>query len=79
MRLLKDKKTIDVIAKQRDGVFAKFPLGFTLLGTFGVITTYYGFQNILNKFPIFARDPILTLCIGVLILILTGTIYKRLG
>lgn len=79
MKIFRHKNAIDEIVKQRDGVFAKFPLGFTLLGTFGVITTYYGFGHLLDKFPVFARDPLLTLVLGILILVLTGTIYKRLG
>jgi hypothetical protein len=79
MKLRKQNNAIDQLTKQRDGVFARFPLVFTLLGTFGVTTTYYGFQHIIDKIPFFANDPYLTLVVGLTVLILTGTLYKKLG
>lgn len=65
--------------KRRDSVFARFPLLFTLLGTFGVILTFYGFQHVLQRIPLLANNPMIALATGLLILIVTGKLYKKLG
>lgn len=79
MQLRKQKKTINKLTKQRDSVFKRFPLLFALLGTFGVVTTYYGFQHIIQQIPLFANNPYFTLVVGLSVLMLTGTLYKKLG
>lgn len=67
------------LIEQRDSVFKRFPLLFTLLGTFGLVTTFYGFQHIIQNISILANNPYIALSVGVLVLILTGTLYKKLG
>jgi hypothetical protein len=67
------------IIEQRDSVFKRFPLLFTLLGTFGLVATFYGFQHIISEVPLLANNPYLTLGMGLLVLIGTGTLYKKLG
>lgn len=71
--------SLQKFTKQRDTVFSRFPLLFTLLGTFGVVATFYGFQRILEKIPLLANDPYIALGVGITILLFTGTLYKRLG
>ena len=73
------QKALKKLTKQRDSVFAKFPLVFTLLGTLGVTITYYGLQHLINKVPLLANNPIIAVVIGVAILLFTGTLYKKLG
>jgi hypothetical protein len=72
-------ETIQEFIKRRDGAFNRFPLVLTLFGTFGVVSVFYGFSHVLDKFPVFARDPIIPLLTGLVILVLTGTLYKKLG
>jgi hypothetical protein len=67
------------LIKRRDSVFARFPLLFTLLGTFGLICTFYGLQHILEKIPLIANDPFIALAVGLVILVATGKLYKKLG
>ncbi len=67
------------LIEQRKSVFRRFPLVFTLLGTFGVVCTFYGFNKILAKIPLIAHNPYIALVIGVIILLFTGTLYKKLG
>ncbi|HUD10627.1 MAG TPA: hypothetical protein VMR28_03060 [Candidatus Saccharimonadales bacterium] len=67
------------LIRQRNSVFKRFPLVFALLATFGLVATFYGFQHILQKVPLLANDPYITLIVGVGILLLTGTLYKKLG
>lgn len=63
----------------RHSVFARFPLLFTLLGAFGLVATYYGFENIIDQIPLFADNPSILLITGLCILIGTGQLYKKLG
>jgi len=72
-------ETYDELIHRRDHAFARFPLLFTLLATFGVVATFYGFQGILEKIPLLANDPYISLIIGLLILVFTGKLYKKLG
>ncbi len=75
----KQSKSIRKFQRQRNRVFARFPLIFILLGTFGVVATYYGLQHLLEKIPTIANNPIIALLFGLGILLFTGTLYKKLG
>ena len=75
----KRSSSLQKFTKQRDTVFSRFPLLFTILGTFGVVATFYGLQHILEKIPLIANDPYIALGLGITILLFTGTLYKRLG
>lgn len=67
------------LIKKRDSVFARFPLLFTLLGTLGVTLTLFGFTHLIEKFPYMMNNPIIPLGVGLLILVVTGQLYKRLN
>lgn len=62
----------------RDHVFKRFPLLFTLLGTFGLVATLYGFERLIDQVDLFAENPLILLTTGILLLIFTGTLYKKL-
>jgi hypothetical protein len=66
------------IVEKRDGVFQRFPLLFTLLGTFGLVATLYGFENIMDEIGLSER-PFLLLGIGIITLVITGGLYKKLN
>lgn len=58
--------------------FAKrYPILFSLLAAFGIATTYYGFEKILSQYEFLNRHPELILLLGVSILALTGSLYKK--
>ena len=65
------------IDRQRQAVFARFPLLFTLLAAFGLVATFYGFERIIDT-TFLADSPWLLLGTGILTLVLTGTLYKKL-
>jgi hypothetical protein len=67
------------LAQTREGVFAKFPLLFTLLGTFGLVATFYGFEGLIDKIDFLSNNPGILLGVGLSALIVTGTLYKKLG
>lgn len=77
---LKDTETriISKVDERRKAVFERFPLVFTLLGAFGLVATFYGFEGIIDQLPVLADNPLILLSTGVLTLALTGTLYKKL-
>lgn len=79
LKMKKQSKTIKKFERQRNRAVARFPLVFLLLGTFGVVTTYYGLQHLLAKIPLIANNPVIALLTGLSILVFTGTLYKKLG
>lgn len=68
----------DRVVSVKQSVFARFPLLFTLLGTFGLVGTYYGFEHLIDQVTLFRDNPIILLGVGVGTLALTGTLYKKL-
>jgi hypothetical protein len=62
-------KVLKKLQKERRVAFKRFPVIFTLLVTFGTVITFSG---------ILYNNPVITLLVGVLILLFTGTLYKRL-
>ena len=60
------------------GVFSKYPITFSFLVLFGVMSVLHGFDEIIFKIPLLNNHPIFVFLIGLLILIFTGTLYKRL-
>lgn len=60
-------------------VFSRFPVLFTLLVTFGVATTLLGFERVITDISFINDRPLLMLSIGLGILTITGTLYKKLG
>jgi hypothetical protein len=72
------KPVVDKLSAHRDNAFGRFPLMFTLLGAFGLVATFYGFERIIDKMGFFANHPFLLLGTGLLTLIITGSLYKKL-
>lgn len=78
-RKLKENTVVNKLGQTKQSVFQRFPLLFTLLATFGVVSTFYGFERLIDKVDIFSDNPIILLGVGILTLIFTGTLYKKLG
>ncbi len=62
----------------RDSVFGRFPLLFTMLSTFGLVATFYGFEKIIDDIDFLANRPWAILGLGLAILLFTGALYKKL-
>ncbi len=87
-----DKDQLDILKKLEDltakinqlfsekgrNVFSRYPLLFALLIVFGVTMVTQGIKDMLNEIPIFQDSPFIMLLFGMLILIITGTLYKKL-
>lgn len=69
----------EYIKRKKEAVFERFPLLFTLLGTFGLVATFYGFERLIDAIPLFANNPFILFVTGIIVLLFTGTLYQRLG
>lgn len=76
---IKPDAAIKKLAHQRDSAYKRFPLLFTLLGTFGIVATFYGFERMIDRIHWLASNPFILLAMGIGTLILTGQLYKKLG
>ncbi len=74
----KEKNLVQMVDSRRRAVFERFPLVFTLLGSFGLVATFYGFERLIDKIDLFANNPWILLGTGVATLAVTGTLYKKL-
>ncbi|MCA9360860.1 hypothetical protein KC730_03150, partial [Candidatus Kaiserbacteria bacterium] len=59
--------------------FARFPMIFVLLSSFGLVATFYGFEKVIDQIPYFNENPHMILMTGVVVLVLTGALYKKLN
>ncbi len=87
-----DKDQIDILKKLEDltakinqlfsekgrNVFSRYPLLFALLIVFGVTMVTQGIKDMLSEISFFQNSPLAMLLFGMLILIITGTLYKKL-
>jgi hypothetical protein len=71
-------KIANRLAREKQHSFKRFPLLFTLLTAFGVVITYNGIHGLIEKVDWLNRNPIIPLIVGILILLFTGTLYKKL-
>ena len=73
------KNLNDFIEAKGKNVFTRYPLTFSLLGTFGVVFIIHGIEKIIEKIPFLHNQPVLVLAIGIFILIFTGNLYRRIS
>ncbi len=75
----KEINVLHKLSEQRQNAVHKFPLLFTMLGAFGLVATFYGFEGIIDKIDLLSNNPVILLGIGISTLAITGTLYKKLG
>lgn len=63
----------------RQSILKRFPVVFLLLVTFGVAATFFGIERIITDITWLYDRPIFILILGLLILSITGQVYKKLG
>ena len=66
------------IEKRGNPVFERYPLLFSMLGALGIVSVFYGFEGVLDSISFFQNRPFLILVFGFLVLLFTGSLYKRL-
>jgi len=72
------EKINQIMGKGTSSAFGRYPLTFTLLILAGVVAVSEGMKTILVDIGFFAGHPWRLLFAGLVILIGTGTLYKKL-
>jgi hypothetical protein len=62
----------------RDSAFGKFPVLFALMTTFGLVSTFYGFEKVIDGITFFEQNPQMVLVAGLVTLSITGTLHQKL-
>ncbi len=71
------QKVHDYMEERGRDVLGRYPLLFSVLATFGLVSVLYGFERVIDGIPFFHENPILILLMGFAILIFTGSLYKH--
>ena len=74
-----EEKIFRKLEEQRDLTAQKFPLGFGLAASFGLVATFYGFEGLINKVELLNNNPWMVLAVGEVIIVATGTAYSKLN
>ena len=77
IEVLSDKVN-SIMALGTKSVFKRYPLTFTILILVGVVAVSEGVKNLLLNMTFFDNHPWRLLFVGLVILIATGTLYKKL-
>lgn len=66
------------VAPLRQSVFTRYPILFSGLVTLGAAATLLGLEQVLLKFEILQKFPLLILLVGLGLLLFTGKLYSKL-
>ncbi len=72
-------QVVHELTKRRDNAYQKHPLPFVMLGAFGIVATFYGFEGMIDRISWLSNNPIILLAVGISALVVTGQLYKKLG
>lgn len=72
------ERVVERATHLRNSTFARFPIVFSMLTTFGLVATLYGFEKVIDRIDFFNNYPEVLLLIGLATLAGTGTLYKKL-
>lgn len=65
--------------KRATSAFTRYPFLFSLLVTFGFVAVVDGFGGITASIPYLSDRPWLVLVIGLVVLLFTGSLYRKLS
>ena len=64
--------------KKGKSVFNRYPVIFALVVVVGATLMSQGIKGLLFEIPLLNNSPLLMFLLGILLLIITGTLYKKL-
>jgi hypothetical protein len=67
-----------LMASRTSRVFRHYPVTFGLLILIGAMALHEGLKGLMKKFGLLEIDPLYLLFTGIIILSITGTLYKKL-
>ncbi len=70
---------IEKAIKRRSSIAARFPLAFAIIATFGLVSTFYGFEKIIDRIDLLANNPWILLATGLTTLGITGAALRKLN
>jgi len=73
------KSANEFMGNQTKGVLERYPVIFSLLIVFGIVAVMHGFESIIENVSFFHEHPGRILIIGLVVLIFTGSLYKKLN
>ena len=68
----------DRMSDKAKPVLVRYPLIFAFLVTFGLASILHGFELLTDQMPVFVENPHYLIIIGIIVLLITGTLYKKL-
>ena len=71
-------KVNDMMACRTKAAFSRYPITFGLLILFGATALHEGLKGLMHKFGLLDVSPWYPFIIGLVILTITGTLYKKL-
>lgn len=78
--LKKAEKVVENTNRSMEGrgrsMMKRYPITFSLLVVFGIVAIHDGIKGVFEEFG-FTQHPFILLIVGLVILIFTGTIFKR--
>lgn len=74
-----DDKIIEKVTAQRESLAQRHPHMFALVGAFGLVSTFYGFEKIIDQIPVLTNNPWILLVMGLTLLYVTGLALRKLG
>ncbi len=74
-----EKNLVTKLSERRQLVETKFPFVFGVATTFGVVSTLYGFEKLIDRSQWLSENPWLLLLIGLATLVATGAAYRKLN
>lgn len=73
-----EKKMVERANARRQSLAERFPLVFGMAATFGFVSVLYGFEKLIDRVALFENNPWILLGVGVVVLLVTGRLYKKL-
>jgi len=67
------------VSSYRNSAVKRYPHLFILLTTFGFVALLYGFEKVIDTIPFFVEHPWSVLIAGLVVLLATGSLYKKLS
>lgn len=67
------------VVKARKTYLQKYPLVFAIGSSFGLVSTFYGFEKLIDQVELFNENPWILLATGLALLGFTGAFYNKLS
>jgi hypothetical protein len=68
----------EAFARHRQSAFQKHPFFFSTIGLLGLVATWQGFDDVMERVRYFDAYPGSLLIAGLIILLLTGRLYRQM-